>query len=188
MITQHLIPDFIAKMTGSTEVQKSAGMKKSSSSQFKDTLDLAVEKSYAWQSGTKSYEYAMDIKDRPYQRLQNKNILDSAETKERRPDRTKPFNKASNQITSRASDKAERTASPEEENIEGENDRKLKGKAMEKALAEVLGISVEELEKLMAQLGINFENADGETGIQEAADKISAYLGLNQDEKWLWQR
>jgi len=47
MITQHLIPDFIAKMTGSTEVQKSAGMKKSSSSQFKDTLDLAVEKSYA---------------------------------------------------------------------------------------------------------------------------------------------
>jgi len=28
-----------------------------------------------------------------------------------------------------------------------------------------------------------FENADGETGIQEAADKISAYLGLNQDEK-----
>jgi len=28
MITQHLIPDFIAKMTGSTEVQKSAGMKK----------------------------------------------------------------------------------------------------------------------------------------------------------------
>lgn len=183
MITQHLIPDFIAKMTGSTEVQKSAGMKKSSSLQFKDTLDLAVEKSYAWQSGTKSYEYAMDIKDRPYQRLQNKNILDSAETKERRPDRTKPFNKASNQITSRASDKAERTASPEEENIEGENDRKLKGKAMEKALAEVLGISVEELEKLMAQLGINFENADGETGIQEAADKISAYLGLNQDEK-----
>jgi len=75
MITQHLIPDFIAKMTGSTEVQKSAGMKKSSSSQFKDTLDLAVEKSYAWQSGTKSYEYAMDIKDRPYQRLQNKGPL-----------------------------------------------------------------------------------------------------------------
>jgi len=47
---------------------------------------------------------------------------------------------------------------------------------------------VEELEKLMAQLGINFENADGETGIQEAADKISAYLGLNRMRKWLWQR
>jgi len=51
MITQHLIPDLLQndRFYRSAKV---GGHEKSSSSQFKDTLDLAVEKSYAWQSGT----------------------------------------------------------------------------------------------------------------------------------------
>ncbi|WP_265444737.1 flagellar hook-length control protein FliK [Acetivibrio straminisolvens] len=183
MITQNLIPDFISKMNMSKEVQKPSDVRKSSSSQFKDTLNLAVEKSNERQSS--SYKNAMDIRGRDYQNLQSKISQDALEAKEKRVDRSKPFEKASNKMTSRTQDKAERTTSPKEKSIEGEieNDKKLKEKAMVKALSEVLGISSKELERLMAQLGINLGDISSEVGAEIAASKISEYLGLSSDEE-----
>ncbi|HOM02059.1 MAG TPA: flagellar hook-length control protein FliK [Acetivibrio sp.] len=179
MITQSIIPDFIAKMSGSKEVQKSSDIKKSSSSQFKNTFDLAVEKSNV-KKGISSDEYRRDVRGRDYQRLQNKNSQDALEARENRLERSKPFERESNKKASGLSDKTERVT---DEYIESENDKKLKGKAVGKALSEVLGISVEELEKLMAQLGISFEDFGSEESCQTAADKISAYLGLSSDEE-----
>ncbi|ODM25675.1 flagellar hook-length control protein [Clostridium sp. Bc-iso-3] len=185
MITQNLIPDFISKMNMSKEVQKSADVKKTSSSQFKDTLDLAVEKSNKSDSSNNSNEYRMDVRSRSYQQLQNKSFRDTLETKEKRVDRSKSFDKVSNNMKSRTEDKAERSTSPKDKSIEGESEdeKKLRGKAREKSLSEVLGISTEELRMLMEQLGINLEDFDSEISAQVAANKISDYLGLNPDEE-----
>lgn len=188
MMTQNLISGFISKTDMSKEVQKSLGGK-SFSSQFKDTLDSTVEKSRSGENSNNSHKYRLDVKSRSAQQFENRSLGKAVEAKEEGMERSKAFEKAVDRTTDRKTDKTKQMAEDKAECATVQKDKsiedgeKLKKKAMEEALSEVLGISSEELRKLMALLGINLEELDGGVNAEIIAHKVSDYLGLSPDEE-----
>lgn len=163
----------LAVQPGNTPAKRNTGER--FSSDFKDMLSSAVDRTYTGQNAKRTYNVANVEKSTNGKEPQSqiKSYNEAAASRQCRPSNNKAINSSKDNGTG---------FSGKEVKAQNE-DGGMEEEVLKEALAKVLGITENELSSLLAALNINSRELTDNAYVEEVAQKISDFIGLSSDQQ-----
>lgn len=173
MITKNLMTEFFTKnYSASAEVKGIESMPKTSNTQFKDVLSNSLSK-----KAERSYDLREAEQIDRTSEIRNKNFEQGKQVKAFR-EITK-----NDSVQSQPKKVNEESEQVDEALAAVEDKETVKKQVVVNALAQLMGISTEELQNLLGSINAEAEDLTDMVKAEEVIDKLSALLALNAEQK-----